>query len=202
MREPRGRYPKGVEMRERIIDAALAAYAASDSRGPSLRAIAESVGLTDKGVGHYFGNRDNLFLAVLQERDRLDAVWPEPGDPEYLSHVVETVASRNVSRPGLVKLYIDMAVAASDPAHVAHGYFTERYSRLRRDIETLLVQRGVSEPDARWKAQAMLAAADGLQIQWLLDPTLDIATAAVRVARLIESGPVAAQQQPAGSDAD
>ena len=187
-REPRGPYSKGIAQRERIIDAALTAYAASDSRGPALKAIAQTVGLSEKGLTHYFASRDDLLLAVLQERDRVDAVVFDESDREWLAHTVEKVASRNLTSPGLVKLYLDLAVAASDPAHVAHEFFVDRYAQLTTLLSGLLVARGRAAEDARWQAEALIAAADGLQVQWLLNPRLDISSAAVNVARLIESG--------------
>ncbi len=52
MPEPtrRGPYAKGIARRQQILREAPAAYAESDSTGPSLRAIAKRTGLSERGL--------------------------------------------------------------------------------------------------------------------------------------------------------
>ncbi|MGR7000561.1 TetR/AcrR family transcriptional regulator [Yinghuangia aomiensis] len=63
-------YPKGVARRAQILETALEVFASEGDRKASLRAIADRVGLTDTGVLHYFGSREELFLAVIDGRDQ------------------------------------------------------------------------------------------------------------------------------------
>ena len=63
--------------------------------------------------------------------------------------------------------------------HPAHEAFAARYARLRAEIEA-------SVPDAEpWRARVLLAAADGLQLQWLHDPTSDMADDLERLAEAL-----------------
>ncbi|MFD7495929.1 TetR/AcrR family transcriptional regulator [Streptomyces sp. NPDC059832] len=181
-RSPRGPYRKTVARREQIIDAALAAYTEAGSRGVSVRDIAQRVGMTDAGVMHHFGSREELFTAVLQAREKADrnAFGDASSDPKAAFELL----AHNATTPGLVKLFLDVAAAAAEPDHPAHTYFTERYPRLRESLAGLMTDfvdhrqdlgSKRSTPDADWAARILLAAVDGLQLQWLLDPDIDMA---------------------------
>jgi AcrR family transcriptional regulator len=179
-RGSRGPYAKTAARRQEILDAALAAYAEAGSRGVSVRDIAQRVGMTDAGVLHHFGSREALLAAVIEARDTAAA---EEYSPESVLWRTELLAE-NAATPGLVKLFLDIAAASADPDHPGHAFFTERYRRLREQIAALLLvgpppvlrsAEPVSDPDADWAARVLLAATDGLQLQWLLEPSIDMA---------------------------
>ncbi|SEG92707.1 DNA-binding transcriptional regulator, AcrR family [Thermomonospora echinospora] len=177
-RKPRGPYRKGIERREQILKTALDVFAQHGDRGSSLQEIADRVGLSQAGVLHYFGSREELLLAVLERRDRLDSEVANevqnPGDA-----VAQTVR-HNTEQPGLVKLFVALSAAATDPAHHAHGFFADRYRNLADVIARGLEEgqwdgRVRADEQAEHMARLLLAVSDGLQIQWLLDPSLDMA---------------------------
>jgi AcrR family transcriptional regulator len=184
----RGPYAKGVARRKQILREALAAYAESDSSGPSLRSIAARVGLSERGLLHYFASREELLVAILVERDLDDAVRFDPqGSLSELSAVTHATAQT----PGLVRLFSELAAAAADPGHSAHHYFERRYANLRRIMEGM-VQRDAdadAAPDTRidaaFAARLLIAASDGLQQQWLLDPTIDLEGDLRQLARVL-----------------
>lgn len=62
---PRGR---DAGVRGKLIDAALARFARVGIQGTSLRSVAESAGVTPAMLHYYFGNRQQLKLAVIEER--------------------------------------------------------------------------------------------------------------------------------------
>jgi AcrR family transcriptional regulator len=173
----RGPYAKGVAKRQQILREALAAYAESDSAGPSLRTIAARVGLSERGLLHYFPSRDELLVSVLAERDAAERelLGDEP-DAEKLAEV----EARSARTPGLVRLFVEMAAGSADPANPAHAFFTARYRRVRGFTERVLrrtaTRRGaeLASEDAAFLARMLIAASDGLQIQWLLDPSIDL----------------------------
>jgi AcrR family transcriptional regulator len=169
----RGPYAKGLERRARILAAALDAYAASGPQGPSLRSIAESVGLTEAGVLHYFDSKDELLVEVLAARDRADSaafdLTTADGVWALLGHATET--------PGLVKLLVDMTAASASPEHPAHAFM-----QARTEFIVELVGKLFDGNDA-WKARVLLATAEGLQVQWLRDPTVDIVADLRRLVR-------------------
>ncbi|HZE49196.1 MAG TPA: helix-turn-helix domain-containing protein, partial [Jatrophihabitantaceae bacterium] len=60
--EQRGPYAKGVARRAEILRVALEEYGKADRQGASLKQIADSVGLTEAGVLHYFDSKDDMLL--------------------------------------------------------------------------------------------------------------------------------------------
>ncbi|MDX3491503.1 TetR/AcrR family transcriptional regulator [Streptomyces turgidiscabies] len=180
-RRPRGPYRKGLERRAQIMRAALEVFAEHGDRGSSLREIADRVGMSQAGVLHYFDSREELLTAVLAERDTADAAEHtitavSPGEA-----MVRT-AEHNTRTPGLVSLFVNLSADATDPEHPAHGFFAERYTRLRETVEDGLRQGqadGTVRTDipADQLAQLLISVSDGLQQQWLLDEGIDMVAA-------------------------
>jgi AcrR family transcriptional regulator len=85
----RGRRPGAPDTRAAVLAAARSSFAAQGFRGTTIRAVASSAGVDPALVHHYFGSKDDLFLAAMEL----------PVDPrEVVAHViagpVETVAER------------------------------------------------------------------------------------------------------------
>ncbi|WP_247201218.1 hypothetical protein [Streptomyces scabiei] len=129
---------------------------------------------------HYFGSREELLTAVLAERDTADAA-------EHTSTAVSSgdamarTAEHNTRTPGLVSLFVNLSADATDPEHPAHGFFADRYTRLRETVEDGLRQ-GQADGSVRTDIPAdrlaqLLVVSDGLQQQWLLDQGIDMVAA-------------------------
>jgi AcrR family transcriptional regulator len=63
---PRGRRPGGPDTRREILDAARESFAQKGFSGTTIRAVAAVAGVDPALVHHYFGSKDDLFLACLQ----------------------------------------------------------------------------------------------------------------------------------------
>jgi TetR/AcrR family transcriptional regulator len=59
---------EGVDLRQRLIDAAVACFARDGIAGSSSRAIATGAGVTPALLHYYFGGKDALLSAVIEER--------------------------------------------------------------------------------------------------------------------------------------
>jgi len=160
----RGPYAKGVARRAQILAAALEAYATSGPQGPSLRSIADSVNLTEAGVLHYFDSKDELLVEILAARDKADLDAFDVSTVDGVWALFEHAAAT----PGLVKLLLDMTAASTSPGHPAHAFMV---GRARDFIELAGKLLGDHDP---WKGRMLLAAAEGLQAQWLRDPSIDM----------------------------
>ena len=203
-RKPRGPYRKSAERREQILQAA---YEAVDEHGESasLQDIADRVGVTQPALAYYFPSRDELLLAVLERRDVLGKELSRA--PRSEARMVDTMvaATRHTTdHPGLAKLYVTLSAAATDPESPVRHYFTERYQKVTAEItEDLAAQQqsGLVRADesAAHMARALLAVLDGLQIQWMHDPSVDIAAIAETFTRMLATpaGP-AEDAEPAG----
>ncbi|NKY59051.1 TetR/AcrR family transcriptional regulator [Nocardia flavorosea] len=178
----RGSYSKGVAKREEILEAALAIVARVGYGRTTVRELADAVGLSQTGLLHYFGSKEDLFTAILARRDATDRLaFAPPADPTPdIPGSLMQVLRHNADVPGLVELYTRFAGEAARPEHRAHTYFRDRYHDIRR-----LAAEGVAElqRDGRLPAHldpqrfAVLTVAlmDGLQMQWLYDPEIDMA---------------------------
>lgn len=176
-RKPRGEYAKTAETRQAILDAALEVFA-SGYNGGSLRDIAERVGMSEAGLLHHFKNKSALLQAVLDHRDDLARaiVDFDAADPVDGLRGLAKLAAYNASIPGVVELFCTLSAEATSPAHPAHDYFINRYAYVRRSIGDCArridasggLKQGV-DPDRF--AVTTIALMDGLQVQWLLDPT-------------------------------
>lgn len=173
----RGSYAKGVARREEILQSALDVIGRSGYRNASLKQIAEGVGVTPAALLHYFGSKEELFTAVLRARDERDGLSARLRDPLDVQSAFLDVIRHNAEVPGVVELFSRLSVDAADPDHPAHPYFLERSERLRATIAEAFehdeTRRSVLDPDTT--GRVIQAVADGLQLQWLVDPSVDMA---------------------------
>ena len=189
--------PETERKRKKILRAAIETFGTKGSANGTLTDIAEQVGMTHAGVLHHFGSKQNLLLEVLEFRDQDDVAHLAgrhiPDGPALFAHLVDT-ALRNELRPGIVQVYTVLSSEAVTDDHPAKAYFHDRYRVLRLEIDAafreLCAQENVSDPDTIDKASAsILAVMDGLQLQWLLDPTaIDLAKASEFAIEAIVNG--------------
>src|SRR4051812_39471436 len=62
----RGRRPGAPDTRATILDAARSAFAESGFAGTTVRGVAAAAGVDAALVHHYFGTKDDLFLAAME----------------------------------------------------------------------------------------------------------------------------------------
>jgi len=181
----RGSYAKGVAKREEILERALEVIAREGYRGASVKVLAEAVGLSQAGLLHYFDSKEELFTAIVRKRDEVDMKQyaPEAFDNATIPTLREgyvSVIRHNTDVPGLVQLYSQMSVDAADEQHPAHRFFVERGENLRGVFAGVIAERaGAGEItdriDPETLARIFQAVADGLQLQWMLEPDVDMA---------------------------
>lgn len=189
-RQPRGPYAKGLAKREQLLTEALAAYAETEGEPPSLKAISARVGLSERGLLHYFGSRNALFSQILAERDRrLRDAYDASGPAEDLLAAV----ARQAQTPGLGRIYVEMA-ATSVPGTPSHVYFEHHFQELTADIVRMLEVPVDDATEARanadqyeFAARMLIAAADGLQLRSLSDPSIDLPSDLVRLLRVMRA---------------
>lgn len=177
-RRPRGEYAKTAAKRIAILDAALEVFSESGYRSGSLRDVAVRVGMSEAGLLHHFANKSALLLAVLDHRDELarqHVDFDMPDGVESLRGLV-VLAERNAATPGVVELYCTLSAEATSPDHPAHQYFVNRYNYVRSSItgsfeRVAAAGRLLPGVDPYRAAVTTIALMDGLQVQWLLDPT-------------------------------
>lgn len=186
----RGSYAKGVAKREEILRRALDVIAREGYRGASVKELAHAVGLSQAGLLHYFDSKEELFTEILRKRDEIDAdigadparagIGDEDDQPIDVRAGFLGVIRHNADVPGLVDLYARLSVDAADPAHPAHDYFVERGEGLRAYAATAIAAQQAAgliddRVDPATLARLIQAVADGMQVQWMLEPDVDMA---------------------------
>jgi AcrR family transcriptional regulator len=181
MARPRGNYAVTAARRESIIDAALEIFGKSGYNGSSVKQVALAVGMTEAGVLHHFGTKSNLLIEVLRVRDDASThfIPTETSSPlDFVSGWLNLMAF-NISQPGIVDLFTKLAAESTDVDHPAHTYFKDRYVFVSKFCEEYFDRLSASgymksESDSRTLSIALIALADGLQLQWLHDRSVDI----------------------------
>ncbi|MCA1221501.1 TetR/AcrR family transcriptional regulator [Streptomyces sp. 8L] len=186
----RGPYRKGEVKRAEILEAALDIFATEGYRGTSLRKVAARCDLSLPGLMHYFDSKEDLLTEVLRARDETERTrhpdYRVPEDP------VDTMRT-GARTPGLVELFVSLAASAGDPGHPAHEFFPERYEALRAAVtryvrSALDAGRLATDIPAERLAVVLLAVADGVQLQWLADRSVDMPQALTDALRLLDAG--------------
>lgn len=145
----------------------------------SYQDIADRIGMSQSSLFHHFPTKRDLLLAVLERRDLLSDTLPDGSIAPGNVRGVLVQARRNAGIPGLVELYTVLSGGSVTQGHPARGYFVARFERLRgdfaEDLRALategLIRDGV-DPDRA--AASLIALWDGIQLQGLLDPEVDV----------------------------
>lgn len=190
----RGPYRTGVRRREQLLSATLDVFAESGYTGGSIRAIAERAGVSHATLLQHFGSKEGLLLAVLEEWDRRTVADGLTGANglDYLRRLPEVMTAHRSHR-GLLELFTTLAAEATGSTHPARGFIERRYARnlatLSDHVRTAARAGDIAPlPEERIEVEVRLLTAvlDGIGLQWLLDPSTDMAAAvATHVERTI-----------------
>lgn len=170
------------DRRRQILGVAARAIGVRGFRGVALADIAAEVGLSEPGLIHHFKSKEELLLALLVHRDEDDAalvarIFDEEG--RNTEEALLALCRHNVDNAEIVRLFAVTAAEAIDPDHPAHQFFRERYERVRSRVATRIERDQAAgvfrrDLDPYEVATEITAVMDGLQNQWLLDPSVDM----------------------------
>jgi AcrR family transcriptional regulator len=172
--------------REQVLGAATALISERGYWGLSIQEVADACHFSLPGLLHHFSSKDQLLVAVLEHRDRLDVealgqrlnldtdLLLSGGNlrPSGLgiAEFCDAVVARNAGQREIVRLYSVLEAESLTPDHPAHDYFADRQHKVLR----VLAQLAPDGHDPDSVARHVLALLDGLQIQWLRDPQVGL----------------------------
>jgi AcrR family transcriptional regulator len=176
----RNRQPPGVR-REQILTVATEMFGDAGFRGVSLADIAARVGISQPGLIHHFRSKEELLIAALERYNEDSSRHIEEAFRD--SSVVDamlSLARHNMEYPVAVRLYAVESAESIEPDHPAHEFFLRRYARVRGTVADRIRRdqakgRLSTDLDPVKVAAEIIAVMDGLQVQWLLDPSFDMA---------------------------
>lgn len=178
-RGPRGRYAKSAEVQERILEAATDAFASAGYHAVTLKQIAATAGVSERGLVYHFPSKEELLIAVLDRHEQgVAQAFLHEGGAVSLGSFLRRVASDSL-RPGLVELHCLLAAETIAPDHPAHERYRERYRGLREYLSATF--RQLADRDglrtsmsSEALASGFVALLDGLQLQWIHDKSTDV----------------------------
>ena len=161
--------------RQQILQSAIALFAQRGVDSASLRTVGEAIGVSHAALRHYFSSRDELLVEVYRTHEALMVEGALAADASAVGVIAEA-AERNRSIPGLVELYATLTTDALQERHaVTREFVRDRFRELRETLAARIESgqqegRIAADIDPLDAAALVIAASDGLQIQWLLDP--------------------------------
>lgn len=176
-----GRYRAGLETRRRILDATRELLSDVGLEGTTLKAVCDRAEVGAGSFYNLFESKEEAVLSVV--REAIAAVDPasnadEAGraGKEGVADLVDAYLRFLTGEPGLARIYLQAAVAwgLNDPALAARF---RRHQDHRRDRLQAAMRRqvdGLDEASARSRAELLLAALNGLSVNWLLDRGMDL----------------------------
>ena len=149
------------------------------------RDIAARAGLSYPGLLHHFPDKAAILIALMARRDAEEEQRGTSGlgregetAAESATRHLVAMLREHQAAPELMRLWIELTAAGSRPDHPAHDYLVERYARIR-GLAVEGYRSAPPKPSLQPEPTAILliAVLDGLEIQALLDPTVDVAAA-------------------------
>lgn len=164
--------------RGQILDEAIRIVGERGYYGFAVQDLAGRCGLTTAGLLYHFKTKEELFLAVLDERDRraeaalmkLLATFPIENFgkdalplPEAL-RLLRAIMEITVEQPELSRLFVVLAAEALHKSHPGYQYFRQREERVIEMVARIVAAHA---DDPRSTARQISALMLGLQQQWL-----------------------------------
>ncbi|NMB88721.1 MAG: TetR/AcrR family transcriptional regulator [Chloroflexi bacterium] len=168
------------DRREEILQAASVLFGNYGFQNTPLSLIAQSVGLSEPGVLHYFPSKVHLLQGVLDYQEQLGAVryarlfGPEENVLAGFLEALQDSLVENQKDPTLARFFTVLVGESIQKEHPGHDILAHRYERIQQLIVTELECRHNIEIAANFNVSQLtsliLAVFEGLQIQSLLTP--------------------------------
>jgi AcrR family transcriptional regulator len=168
---------KGEDRRQRILTVAQRLLTRNGWRNTTLAQIAGEAGVSPAGLLHHFESKEQLLHAVLDQRDLDDDSHADRGG-DLLAEIAQ-VADRFNRAPELVGTFTVLLVESIHPDAPLHDRLVAR----QRDAIAIVaeaIRRGQAESryrtdiDPAVKAVEILAFIHGMELTWLLDPSIPL----------------------------
>lgn len=177
-RGSRGPYLRSRRTQEALLDAAFTVFSEVGYRNGAVREIAERAGVSVSSLLHHFDSKAGLLIALMNQRDQQasDFVdWSSHRGRGSLIALLDVIAY-NMSTPSVTALYCVVSAEAATSDHPAREYFVDRQAGVRTSIAAALFEiqeegglRAHVDPDLG--GVVTTAVLEGLQLQWLLNPS-------------------------------
>ena len=177
--------PAAQDKVQRIIEAAASVMGREGYAGTSMKDIAQEAGIAQGLIHYYFASKDELVMAVLKQacsqmlaETRAAFERAEGGPLQRVWPSLEGARERTRERPEMWRVFFELLpLSFNNPG--LRAQFQEVYAEIIRGTVGMIeeVNRQVPTPlpvEPEYFARVITAAIDGLAVQVLVEPTLDI----------------------------
>lgn len=163
--------------RQQILEEAIRLVGLQGYNGLTIQDLARKCNLTNGGLLYYFGSKEHLLVAILEDRDRRESALVHAdieiehttsGKTGYARRTVlrifRAIVTRSVAQPELLRFYTVLQSEALNREHPAHTFFLRRETMVLGEFAKILA--GHADNPSR-TARKILALIMGLEQQWL-----------------------------------
>ncbi len=141
---------KGERTRSAIIDAAYQLFLHNGFHGTSMRDIAEAVGIALGGIYNHFATKEDIYVAMLQERHSFIKIAPalQGACGETVEELVSDAAARMIEALGQSQDIVSLMFVEQvefNGKHIAQ-MFKQYYPGLKEFVERLSAASGTLRP--------------------------------------------------------
>ena len=175
------------ELRQAILDAAADAFARDGYASVSLRAVAESVGLSHGSIYGYFKDKDELFEALVEQSfDQLAAALRSlpgrRGDPvQFLKRAGRKYVEFGLKNPGAY----EFAFILRRPSRGQRPHLTYEY--LRSAVKRCIDEKRFRVRNVDLASQALWTAVHGVTALLILRPNFPWAKKKALIGMVVDS---------------
>jgi AcrR family transcriptional regulator len=161
--------------REQILEEAIRIIGQRGYYGFTVQELAQRCGLTNGGLLYHFSSKEQLLIAVLEERNRRNTEIVISGIPPSSRRaarsglswsaalaMLRAIVAQISAQPELTRLYTVLQSEALDRNHPAYAHF-QAFEAKVMDAFTTLVAPHFAEP--RSTARQLIALMDGLALR-------------------------------------
>ncbi|GAA4744540.1 hypothetical protein GCM10025783_15300 [Amnibacterium soli] len=184
----------GAERWALCVETAMAAFRVRAFHAVTLELVAAEAGLTLPEVTEQFATADDLVLAVVQvwNARRMEPILPvahSRGAAAFLRAIVAV----NVEDPALMRLLTALANVAATPGHPSAPLLQRQWVQFHALVQRALVHdvavgREPDTMDPARGAEQLIAMYEGLQLQSMLRPHMDVLEAYDRAVTRLRDG--------------
>ena len=181
MARPKGDKASTDKRKLAMLQAAFEAFSRDGFNGASLKSIAATVDVTEAALLHHYKSKAGIMEAVLEFRDEQTtrAYAASVASGKRPAEAWIEIVRANQKNRGLVELFSKLSAEATNPKHPAHTYFMRRHFVIQEALTGIFQDLKDYNFLSSMQAPSQLALEigsmlDGLQVAWLMNPSIDM----------------------------
>lgn len=192
-------YAKTVERRSAIARAALDIVLEKGHRALTTSEVASRSGMSETAMLYHFPTRDHILVAAMElaNQDSRALLTQQflGSDGQRHEWPSRALAGLSSEDRAVTRLFFALSAEAVNPDHPAHNFLKDHQERAVAEFAKGIQRRqadGFALPglDPQVVARQVVAVWSGLRLQWLINPTFDVASEVSQAFKALTGQPV------------